>query len=57
MVTLGEENDRLREQIRSHGKELKELEWRALRAEDEVVSLKRELASALASVAILKVFE
>lgn len=57
LVTLGEENDRLREQIRSHGKELKELEWRALRAEDEVVSLKRELASALASVAILKVFE
>lgn len=55
---MTEENDRLREQLRGKVKELRELEWRALRAEDEVAILNHELASARASVAIaLKVFD
>lgn len=57
LATLGEENDRLREQLRSQVKKLKDLEWRRQCAEDEIVLLKRELESVRASAGILKALE
>lgn len=57
LSTVTDENQLLRDQLRKKVAEVREMEWRALRAEDEVASLQRELASTRASVAILRVFD
>ena len=54
LALMTEENDRLRRELRE---KTEALEQRALRAEDEVFYLTRELASTRASVAILRFFD